>query len=294
MLRGLSCQPRPVSLIRTQRRALEANTRVDEDDLDEEENVISTRRSSVRNFVFLRIRLLIVIYDQRNQASTSTKGKGKQKEVIPATDDEALSDKSLEYDEVEESDASGSEFQASDAEDSDIEIVSTARKLANKARAASPEMDEAEGEMVEAAIQESLRSTRAAAKSGARSSKFVSLSDAEVSSVQELSDISDSEDDEPVVKKGKGKGKSKAGDSSSISYQAPKIMDLKELKKQKRLERQAKAPARKLLKQQERALAKDLGRALIQVCSNTRRFHAHLMFDSAVREECSPTSQGAS
>jgi hypothetical protein len=242
--------------------------------MDEEDEVVTTRRSTVRHIVPLL--LGAVTHEECNQRSkpaASAKGKGKQNEVIPATDDEELSDKSLKYDEAEESDASGSEFQASDAEDSDVQIISTARKLANRARAASPEMNNAEGDMVEVAIQESLRSTRAAVKSGASPTKFVSLSDAELSSVQDLSDHSDSEDEKPVAKKGKGKRKAS---EASTSYQAPKIMDLKELKKQKRLERQAKAPGRRVLKQQERALAKDLGRPLIQVCSVLSWSYVHI------------------
>lgn len=256
-----------VGLTYAQKRALGTNTRVNEDNLDEEEDVTTSRRPVVRNLVLLCVHTFTHTCDQRNMPSASVKGKAKHKDVISATDDEALSDKSLEYDEVDESDASGSEFQASDAEDSDVQVISAARKLANKARVASPDMDEAEGDMVEAAIQESLRSTRATVKNGASSSKLVSLSDADDLSVQDLSDLS-SEDEKPMAKKGKGKGKGKAANSSAssfTSYQAPKIMDLKELKKQKRLERQAKAPGRRLLKQQERALAKDLGRPLIQV-----------------------------
>jgi DNA repair protein RAD16 len=197
--------------------------------------------------------------------------KGKQKEVIPPTDDEEVSEHGLEYNEVDESDESGSEFKASDDEDSDVAIVSTARKLANKARAASPDMDEAEGEMVEAAIEESLRSTRSAVRNGASPSKFHSLSDADDLSVSDFSEESGSEDEQPLSKKGKttkgkGKGKAKAGSAAaSSSSQGPKVMDLKELRKQKRLERQAKTAGRKALKQEERALAKELGRALIQV-----------------------------
>jgi DNA repair protein RAD16 len=152
-------------------------------------------------------------------------------------------------------------------------------------------MDEAEGDMVEAAIQESLRATRSTVKTGGSPSKFVSLSDAEVLSVSDLSEASDSEDEKPLTKKGKavakGKGKGKAtgpADSTTV-WEAPKIMDLAELKKQKRLARLAKASGRSGYKQQEKAMAKELGRALIQVCFASHRYASHSSFHLSQQSE---------
>jgi DNA repair protein RAD16 len=152
-------------------------------------------------------------------------------------------------------------------------------------------MDEAEGDMVEAAIQESLRATRSTVKTGGSPSKFVSLSDAEVLSVSDLSEASDSEDEQPLTKKGKavakGKGKGKATGSadSTTVWEAPKIMDLTELKKQKRLARLAKASGRSGYKQQEKAMAKELGRALIQVCFASHRYASHSSFHLSQQSE---------
>jgi hypothetical protein len=197
----------------------------------------------------------------------SAKAKGKRKEIVPSTDDEEVSDRSLQYDEVHESDDSGSEFQGSDddnANDSDVAIVATAQKLTKRARAASPEMDDVEGDMYEAAVEESLRSTRAAVRSGASPSKFQSLSDAEEDAMSELSSDLDDSDDEPIAK-GKGKGKGEAvAVTSNLSV---KIMTLKDLKKQKREQSKTKADQRRTAREAERKLAKIVGRPLIQVCS---------------------------
>jgi DNA repair protein RAD16 len=231
---------------------------------------------------------LFLFFSLRVQTpSVSAKSKGKRKAVTPPSDEEEL-----DYDENEalaESDASGSEFEASDAgsaeeapSDDDQPAAAKSRKSPRKARpAAVLDADDVEAAMLQAAVRASLGEDAEAGDGAAGPSYDPSIENLPSESEALSSDLSeadddDDEDDAPTKKTTKGK-KALAALAKSHSYaEGGNVMTLTKLKKKQREERKNKKSARSIIRAEEQELVKKLGRRLIQVrtVGGTSRIHA--------------------
>lgn len=235
----------------------------------------------------------------------SENAKGKRRATSPAmTDDEGaiLSDQSLEYNEnasPEESDGSGSEYQVSDNDDGERSDASDALEedeialrpsMAPRKHGRAKESVDNDDVMLGAAIQMSLEdggddgvtmetmrrvTADVAARRAVRGGQE-EVSDIDEVELSELSALDGSEDDMPLLKKGKGKarapnkskvkgkGKRKVEDTMDIDGNG-KFMTLAQLRKKQAAERKAKRDKKAILRTEERELRKKLGRALTMV-----------------------------
>lgn len=233
--------------------------------------------------------------------SAKALGKRKAVEITNDSDGELASDDSLEYNsdaDVQESSGSGSEFEASavseedeeEGEDEDVPLAKTHRRR----KAPTPDLDEDEA-MMDVAVQmslaasagigaeeevtpENLRELRARAaelRVAQRKQAGGSGTADDAIDVDELTDelstlTTDDDEASRSKRKGKAKGKGKAKVKGKTAIDADgNIVSLAELKKMRRAEKQSKTAKKRMLKEEERRLAKELGRRLIQSEKNT-------------------------
>jgi DNA repair protein RAD16 len=220
--------------------------------------------------------------------------------ATPPEDDNTsiVSEDQLEYNEdaeIEESEDSGSEFEAESDSEDDIPAPRY-RKASQRRELSSPELDddeEADEElMVDAAIQMSLQTARldgsssggagpssrpkisasraaaaAAERRLAHSKKGVDELESDAAVFETESEAMSSES-EPLFE-GKGKGKKKKNQSAQIrDTSAATSMTIMEMKKKRREDRRRALVERQANKTEERASAKKLGRKLTWVCVN--------------------------
>lgn len=232
-------------------------------------------------------------------------------------DDSILSEPELEYDEalIEESDDSGSEFQASEEEsnfsqpddgDSEEKILKP-RKSPRKNIHISEMEDSSDDEalMLNAAIHMSLQTARldvsSSAGAGPSSSSLVSSKSGSVlraaaaerrlarakqgideANFDEVvlpteSEALSSDSEEEALWKGKGKAKTKAAKKAVIyDTSSTKIMSMPEMRKMRREERKRLLADRRQNKKEESALAKKLGRKLTIVSCIPDGLYPHL------------------
>jgi hypothetical protein len=220
-----------------------------------------------------------------------------------ADDDELLSEHSLEYDSaIDESELSGSEFEADEMDDlsalsdetdsqADVEYVSSNTRRSPKKRLSKPldedtlDQDEEDEEiMVDEAIRQSLRTSRAASSSGAGPSSSRRADDdwenseaakraqaAERRIKNQNNAVDDSgawgdeadSDEEPLAQKGKGAGGKKKGKATAWKKAGKETVS--EMRKRMKEERQQARAAKKAIREEEAALIKKLGRRLTHV-----------------------------
>jgi hypothetical protein len=215
--------------------------------------------------------------------------------------EEDVSDASLEYDEnaaLEESDGSGSEYQKSDDDASVLSENISEDELELKPRvsprkrgairATSEDSREEDDLMTAAAIQASMETGTAdsdavqnvrklmADAAMARAARGTHPPDSDEAEFSELSS-----EEEPISSKVKGKGKAKAKvpkkkkQANDMQDGDDKFMTLGDLKKKRAAERRGKNEKRKVLREEERQMRMELGRALTQVRDITvLDFHA--------------------
>ncbi|KAF5346937.1 hypothetical protein D9758_010160 [Tetrapyrgos nigripes] len=237
-------------------------------------------------------------------AAYNTKNKITKRPVPATSEDEAVSDSELEYQDFDESDSSGSEFVDSEDEEAVIEVdfdddeaddsedevplrVAT-RKSPTKKKTQTAYQSDDEDMILQAAIELSRRGepeTEGAGSSSGNTRSHINpeavrraeaaerrlaqgnsvVDDSAMDDLELRSLESGSEDEAPKVK-GKGKGK--------VASQQ-KFMTVAEMRRARRRERQEATALRRATKKEERELVRKLGRKLTHAERTTLQLHKH-------------------
>ncbi|KJA21693.1 hypothetical protein HYPSUDRAFT_41836 [Hypholoma sublateritium FD-334 SS-4] len=220
--------------------------------------------------------------------STRNKGKGKAKAVSPPSSEDEINsaEEGIEYDEdaaleIEESDDSGSEFQASEEEsmnEEDEEIMLDAA-VRESLQTADADVASSSSNRITGPSREAQLRAAAAERRLTRKNKAIDVDDHEEAYMDSDALDIDSSDEEPLMSPTRGKGKASPKTKSVSIARPPKVMTVAEMKRARKEARLASIAGRKANKKEEIALIKKLGRRLTHAERTSialRRHHPEL------------------